>query len=123
MSKLILVRIVSLEKGIEVSLANIKYRAIAPFVGLEPDRNMKDIDIFHLHRSQIPTALFKSIVQDIDIMLLQYGPPIEHETEEASSRFLSSVSATPIGVNKFNMYVPFIHFWTPRSIVIWCSCR
>jgi hypothetical protein len=67
---------------------------IAPFVGLEPDRNMKDMEIFHLHRSRIPTALFKQIVQSIDVMLVQYGPPFEHRTKEATSRFVSPVSVS-----------------------------
>jgi hypothetical protein len=53
---------------------------------------MKDIEIFHLHRSRIPTPLFRQIVQDIDIMLVQYGPPAEHETQEATSQFVSPVS-------------------------------
>jgi hypothetical protein len=53
-----------------------------------------DIEFFDLYRSRIPTALFKSIVQDIDVMLVQYGPPINHETEEARSRFLSPVSTS-----------------------------
>jgi hypothetical protein len=55
---------------------------------------MNDIETFGLHRSRIPTGLFKSIVQDIDVMLVQYGPPVEHRTEEARSRFLSPVSAS-----------------------------
>jgi len=53
---------------------------------------MNDVETFYLHRSRIPTALFKSIMEDIDVMLVQYGPMIEHETEEARSRFLSPVS-------------------------------
>jgi len=61
---------------------------------------MKDIATFELHRSRIPTTLFKSIVQDIDIMLVQYGPPIEHETEEARSRFLSPVSASQLFIRQ-----------------------
>ena len=55
---------------------------------------MNDVKTFHLHRSRIPTALFKSIIEDIDVMLVQYGPMIEHQTEEARSRFLSPVSAS-----------------------------
>jgi len=36
-----------------------------------------------------------AFVQDIDLMLVQYGPPIDHdETEEVTSRFLSPVSAS-----------------------------
>jgi hypothetical protein len=45
---------------------------------------LRDIGTFELNRSRIPTALFKSIVQDIDMMLVQYGPPTDHETEEAT---------------------------------------
>jgi hypothetical protein len=55
---------------------------------------MRDIESFSLHRSRIPTALFKHIVQDIDIMIAQYGLPVEHQTDEATLRFLSPVSAS-----------------------------
>jgi hypothetical protein len=61
---------------------------------------MNNIKTFKLKRSRIPTALFKSIVRDIDIMLVQYGPPIEHETEEARSRFLSPVSARQLFIRQ-----------------------
>jgi hypothetical protein len=52
---------------------------------------MNDIATFDLYRSRIPTSLFRSIVQDMDILLSQYGPPVEHETEEATSWFLAPV--------------------------------
>ena len=64
---------------------------MAPFVGLDPDKMMEDITTFDLYRSRIPTPLFKSIVQDMDVLLSQYGPPAEHETEEATSRFFAPV--------------------------------
>jgi hypothetical protein len=67
---------------------------MAPFVGLQRHLEMNDIETFDLHRSRIPTALFKSIVCDIDVMQVQYGPPFEHETEEVRSRFLSPVSVS-----------------------------
>jgi hypothetical protein len=35
--------------------------------------------------------VFKSIVEDMDIMLMQYGPPPEQMTEETMSRFFSPV--------------------------------
>ena len=75
-----------------ISFSNVRYEEIAPFIGLDPNFKLHDIEFFDLYRSRIPTALFKSIVQDIDVMLVQYGPPINHETEEARSRFLSPVS-------------------------------
>ena len=91
---MIWVRIASLEDQIRINFSNVRYEHIAPLVGLDPNFDMDDIGTFDLYRSRIPTALFKSIVQDIDVMLVQYGPPIEHSTEEARSRFLSPVSAS-----------------------------
>jgi hypothetical protein len=41
---------------------------------------------------RVPTALFKKIVTDMDLMFMQYGLPMEHQTEEASSRFIAPVS-------------------------------
>lgn len=91
-SELIWGWIASLEDRIDVSFSNVQYEDIAPIVGLQPYLYMNDIKTFGLHRSRIPTALFKSIVQDIDVMMVQYGPPTEHDTGEARSRFLSPVS-------------------------------
>ena len=69
---------------------------IAPFIGLQRYSQANEIETFHVHRSRMPTALFRSIVEDLDVMLLQYGPPIEHKTEQATSRFLSPVSTEPL---------------------------
>jgi hypothetical protein len=77
--------------GLSVSFSQVTYAKIAKFVGLEPDRRLKDIQTFELHRSCIPTALFKSIVQDMDMMMVQHGPLPDHDHEEATSRFLSPV--------------------------------
>lgn len=82
------------EDRIEVSFSKVTYNQMAPFVNLQPNEGLRDIITFELHRSRIPTTLFKSIVQDIDMMLVQYGPPMDHKTEEATSRFLSPVSAS-----------------------------
>ncbi|KAF8218698.1 hypothetical protein L208DRAFT_1449157 [Tricholoma matsutake] len=79
------------EDHIDVSFANIKYVDMAPFVGLNPDQNMHDISTFDLYRSRIPMSLFESIVDDMDILLPQYGPIIEHQTEEATSWFLAPI--------------------------------
>jgi len=84
-----------LDQGLSVSFSHVVYSDIAPFVGLDHTRRMKDIETFELHRSRIPTALFKSIAQDMDMMMMQYGPPLEHEHEEATSRFLSPVRIIP----------------------------
>ncbi|KAF9030342.1 hypothetical protein BDZ89DRAFT_949763 [Hymenopellis radicata] len=69
----------------------LTYAQAAPRVGLEPTRELRDIGTFEIHRSRIPTDLFRSIVVDMDIMLVQYGAPIEHGTEEATSRFFSPI--------------------------------
>jgi hypothetical protein len=81
----------SLEDGLSVSFSQVKYKDVAPFVGLDPSRRMNDIETFELHRSRIPTDLFKSIMQDIGMTMVQYGPLPEHEHEEATSRFLFPV--------------------------------
>jgi len=99
--ELIWVRIASLEDRIHVNFYNVEYEDIALFVGLQPDLNMNDIKMFGLHRSRIPTGLFKSIVQDIDVMMAQYGPPIENHTEEARFRFLSPIFNRLIAVFGF----------------------
>lgn len=69
-------------------------RTLPFFVGLEAHRNLRDIATFDLYRSRIPTSLFRSIVQDMDVLLHQYGPPFEHATEEATSQFLAPVRRT-----------------------------
>ena len=87
-------RISSLEDGLNVS--KVKYADIAPFVGLDADQDLYDITTFDLYRSRIPTSLFRSIVQDMDLLLHQYGPPVDHRTEEATSRFLAPVGRTVV---------------------------
>ncbi|KAF8476683.1 hypothetical protein DFH94DRAFT_634682 [Russula ochroleuca] len=67
------------------------YDEVASHVGLEPLKRFKDAGTFEIHRSRIPTNLFKSIVQDMDIMLAQYGSPEEQMTKEARSRFFSPI--------------------------------
>jgi len=79
------------DEGLKVSFAKVKYEDISEFVGLEPLRKLNDVGTFTLHRSRIPTNVFKSIVEDMDIMLMQYGPPPEQMTEETRSRFFSPV--------------------------------
>jgi hypothetical protein len=74
-----------------VSSAKVTYDDVASYVGLQPWNKLQDIETFPLHRSRIPTDVFKAIVTDLDVMLMQYGPLPEHETEEARSRFFSPV--------------------------------
>ena len=48
------------------------YFEVAPLVGNNPVMNLRDIGTFQIHRSQIPTDLFKLIVTDMDMMLLLF---------------------------------------------------
>ena len=56
-------------------LRSLTYAEMADRVGL------RDIQTFELHRSHISAELFKSIIMDMDVMLMQYGPLPEHTTE------------------------------------------
>ncbi|KAI9441421.1 hypothetical protein H4582DRAFT_2110330 [Lactarius indigo] len=78
-------------QGLNVSFSHVKYRDIASFVGLDYVRNFMDATLFDLRRSRIPTTLFKNVVLDMDILLIQYGPLTEQSNEEARSRFLTPV--------------------------------
>ena len=80
------------EQGLNISFSNVKYIDIAPFIGLDPIRNLGDAPSFTLRRSRIPTALFRDIVGDMDVLLIQYGSMQSHTMEEARSRFLAPVS-------------------------------
>jgi len=55
---------------------------------LREELALTDIPTFELHCSCIPTM---SIVMDIDVMLMQYGPLSQNKSEEARSRFFSPV--------------------------------
>ena len=51
-------------------LSNVTYEEVAPHVGLDPDLELQGIGIFEIHRSRILTDLFKSIVVDMDVMMV-----------------------------------------------------
>jgi hypothetical protein len=85
---------INVEYGTGVSFSKVTFDEVARLVELDPDKELTDIGTFEIHRSRIPTDLFKSIVTDMDIMLIQYGAPREHRTEEARSRFFSPVRIT-----------------------------
>ena len=79
------------EQGLDMSFSNIKYKDITNFVGLEPWHKFSDVKTFELHCACIPDELFKDVLQDMDIMQMQYGPPNVHKMEEARSHFLTLV--------------------------------
>ena len=69
------------------------YRDIAPIVGLDFTLRGNDIPTFNIHRARIPTAFFKAMVEDLGIVMNQYGGLRDYRSEEAKSRFLAPVSA------------------------------
>lgn len=75
------------------------YTDIAPYVNLDPFLNLRDAPKFQFTRARLPTFVFKEIVQDMQLVMKQYGPPIEHNNVEARSRFLA-----PVGI--FYMSTP-----------------
>jgi hypothetical protein len=81
------------EKGLSVSFSKVKYRDMAPRVGLNSFGAGNDMQTFDIHRARIPTSLFKGIVQDLEVSMRQYGEPNEQVNEGARSRYLAPVSA------------------------------
>ena len=79
------------------------YAQSAPRVGLDPDLELQDIQKFEIHQSRIPTDLFKSIVTDMDAMVVQYGLPHAHKTNEARSRFFSPVRMLSLVILSFTV--------------------
>ena len=83
---------ISAEQGLQVSFSKVKYPDIAPFVGLGPSQCCRDAPTFEMKLARLPTALFKRIVEDVELIMKQYGPPDSHCNEEARSRIFAPVS-------------------------------
>ncbi|KAG1731109.1 uncharacterized protein EDB91DRAFT_1058963, partial [Suillus paluster] len=79
------------EKGLNISFSNVKYPHIAAFIGLDSLWKFSNAPSFELCHSQIPTAFFKDIVMDMDVLLIQYGTLQDHTMEEARSCFLAPI--------------------------------
>ncbi|TDL16569.1 hypothetical protein BD410DRAFT_795220 [Rickenella mellea] len=88
------------EKGLDVSFSKVKYNEIAPFVNLDPADLFDDVPLFDLNRSRIPTSIFRTIVEDMDVLMMQYGPFQEHLNEEATSRTLAPIFNRLVAVFK-----------------------
>ena len=84
------------EQDLNVSFSKVKYRDIAPRVGLDPNLAAKDMTSFEVFRARIPTSMFEAIVGDLDIIMNQYGDPTELDNEEARSKCLAPVGAHSI---------------------------
>src|SRR5438034_469554 len=80
---------------LDVSLSNITYRQVAPYVWLSPHAAGRDMQHLEVFRSRIPKDLYREITRDVDDALTQYGPLESHDNEEARSRFISSVRRKP----------------------------
>lgn len=80
------------EKKLNVSFSKVKYHDIALRIGLDSGLGGDDMQTFDIHRARIPTSLCKQIVEDLDIVMNQYGEPRSQKNEEARSRFLAPVS-------------------------------
>ena len=61
--------------GLDISFSRVKYNQIAPFVGLGPSLLLQGAPTFVMHCAHIPNALFRAIIEDIKIIMKQYGPP------------------------------------------------
>lgn len=80
----------------KVNFSKVKYHQVASSVGLDHASRFADAPSFDLHRSRIPTPIFKSIVEEMDVKLTDYGDLRSQLTEEARSRFFSPVSTVTI---------------------------
>jgi hypothetical protein len=87
-------------KGLDVRFSKVAYRDIAPRVGLDPLLKGNDMQTFDIHRARIPTSLFKAMVEDLGVVMNQYGEPRDHKDEEARSRFLAPVSTQSVSFVK-----------------------
>ena len=85
-------------QGSRYSLLQIKYHQIAPFVGLEHTLRLRDAPTLEMPRTPIPNVLFKDIIRDIEIVMKQYEPPMNHKNEEAS------IFLVPVGVQCLNSF-------------------
>ena len=84
-----IITILSENLGLNFSFSNIKYLDIAPPA---PYTEFRRCSFVWSRRSQIPTALFRDTVMDIDVLLIQYVTLKEYNTEETRSRLFAPVS-------------------------------
>ena len=83
--------ITALENKLDVSFSNVKYRDIAPMVGLEPGKDGDDMVTFGMARARLPDEVFQKILLELEAFAFQYGSINEQGNEEARSRYLSAV--------------------------------
>lgn len=50
---------------------------------------MNDAQTFEIARARLPNSVFRRTVEDMNLMIQQYGPPHVQNSEQARSRFLA----------------------------------
>jgi len=38
--------------------------------------------MFEIYRARIPSSMFRDIVEDLDVVMNQYGDPVDHNNED-----------------------------------------
>ncbi|KAF8541859.1 hypothetical protein BDD12DRAFT_775595 [Trichophaea hybrida] len=84
-------------QSLDVSFSRVKYQDIAHFYKLDPQGLMDDAPTFDLIRPRLPNRIFRRTIEDMNLMLQQYGPPHHHASEQARARFLAPLFNIIIG--------------------------
>ncbi|KAI9769791.1 MAG: hypothetical protein M1840_003785 [Geoglossum simile] len=86
------------DNDLEVSFSRVRYKDIAPKIGLQPYSDGLDIPTFPIFRARLSNDLFRKILEDIQLFTFQYRPLSLHDTEDARSRFLSAYFNRIVGL-------------------------
>lgn len=78
-------------RALNVNFSRVKFRFIAPLVGLDPISRLTDVARFRIKRARIPNQLFGLIASDVQLAVNNYGLPQDHLNEEAQSRLIATV--------------------------------
>jgi hypothetical protein len=73
----------------ELSFSRVTYKQMAPLYGIDPVKLTDDWPTFLVPRARLPGEVFLDIVQDMNIILNQYGDSMSQKTEIARSSCLS----------------------------------
>ncbi|KAI9764334.1 MAG: hypothetical protein M1839_005965, partial [Geoglossum umbratile] len=78
------------DNNLEISFSRVKYKDIAPTIGLNLAVEGKDIPTCPMFQVRITNKPFRKILEDIQAFIYQYRPLEDQDVEEARSRFLSA---------------------------------
>lgn len=76
------------KEGVDVSFSNATWNDVAGLVGLNPQKRLRDVETFPVYRATLPQSTHDQIIQGVYRAALQYGTPIEYQTEKATMWFL-----------------------------------